>query len=140
MRIYVASKFENTKAVREAYKVLQKDGHIITHDWTGETADGLSGDALALYLRSCAEKDVEGVANGQGFLLLHHANVSGALTEMGIAIALKRFIVVIDGRHPDKPSNIFFHLPTVHHVRDIEQARILFNVHQMLLDSTEGSS
>jgi hypothetical protein len=135
MRIYVASKFENTKAVREAYAALQKDGHTITHDWTGENADGLHGEELELYLRGCAEKDVNGVTDGQGFLLLNHERVAGANTELGIAIAHKKFIVVIDGKHPDKPSNIFFHLPSVHHAKDIEQARTFFKIHQMLLDN-----
>jgi hypothetical protein len=140
MKIYCASKFENTKSVREAYAALQADGHTITHDWTGENADGLHGQALELYLRSCAEKDVRGVSHGQGFLLLHHERVSGALTELGIAIALKKFIVVIDGKHPDKPSNIFFHLPDVHHAQSLEQARTLFNVHQMWLDEMGSSA
>jgi superfamily I DNA and RNA helicase len=136
VKVYVASKFENTKAVREAYEALKQDGHTITHDWTGENADGLSGD----YLRSCAEKDVSGVAKGQGFLMLNHERIAGGNTELGIAIALKKFIVVIDGKHPDKPSNIFFNLPDVHHAANIAQARTLFNVHQMWLDEMGSAS
>jgi hypothetical protein len=135
MDIYVASKFENKKAVREAYLALMADGHSITHDWTGEDAEGLEGEALETYMRGCAEKDVKGVEGGQGFLMLNHARIAGGNTEFGIAIATKKFIVVIDGHHPDKPRNIFFYLPMVHHARDLAEARILFNAQQMVLDA-----
>jgi hypothetical protein len=138
--VYVASKFENTKAVREAYEALKKDNHTITHDWTGENADGLHGAALDLYLRECAERDVAGVANCQGLLLINHELGCGMFTELGIAIALKKFIVVLDGKHPNKPRNIFFNLPDVHHAQSLEQARTLFNVRQMWLDEMTGES
>lgn len=133
MKGYVASKFENAEAVREAHKALRDDGHVITHDWTGEDAEGLEGEALEVYLQSCAEKDVEGVESGEFFLMLNHARIAGGNTEFGIAIAAKKFIVVIDGHHPEKPRNIFFHLPYVHHAKDLEEARKMLLAHELFL-------
>lgn len=139
MRGYVASKFQNSKAVQEAHAALRDDGHVITHDWTGESADGLSGAALEVYLQGCAEKDVDGVETGEFFLLLNHELMAGGFTEFGIAIAKRVFIVVIDGHHPDKPRNIFFHLPYVHHAKDLGEARKMLLAHELFLkEQAEG--
>jgi hypothetical protein len=134
LRIYVASKFENTLSVREAHKALKDDGHVITHDWTGESAEDLRGEAREVYLQECAEKDVRGVLSADAFLLLNHVNMAGGFTELGMAIANEDcFIVVIDGKHKDKPSNIFFHLPFVHHATNLEHARALLKAHDLFL-------
>jgi len=133
VRIYVGTKFENTKAVHEAYLALRDDGHTITHDWTVENAEGLRGQALEVYLQGCAERDVDGVLSANAFLLLNHVGMAGGFTELGIAIAAEKFIVVIDGKHPDKPKNIFYHLPHVHHARDLEDARKMLLAHELFL-------
>jgi hypothetical protein len=133
VRIYVASKFENSGLVREAHAALREDGHTISHDWTTESADGLYGQALEVYLQGCAEKDVEGVLSADAFLLLNHVLMAGGFTEFGMAIVKEKFIVVIDGRHKDKPRNIFFHLAHVHHAADLEEARRMLIAHELYL-------
>lgn len=133
MRIYVASKFENTRAVRAAHAALRDDGHIISHDWTEENAESLAGQALEVFLQGCAEKDVEGVLSADAFLLLNHELMAGGFTEFGMAIAAEKFIVVLDGKHPDKPRNIFFHLAHVHHAKDLEEARKMLLAHELFL-------
>ena len=133
MRIYVASKFENTRAVRDVYEVLKEDGHVITHDWTGENADGLTGDAKEAYLQGCADKDVEGVLSADAFVLLNHVNMAGGFTELGMALAAGKFIVVLDGRHPQKPMNIFYHLPHVHHAKSVYDARQMLKAHALFM-------
>jgi hypothetical protein len=135
VKIYVASKFENSKAVREAHRALEEDGHEITHDWTNENADGLEGEAKEEYLKKCASKDVVGVLSGQGILVLNHERMAGGFTEFGIAIGshwLGRYmcIVVIDGHHEEKPRNIFFHLPFIWHVRNLKEARMVFKQYE----------
>lgn len=138
MKIYVGSKFENTKAVREAYLALRDDGHTITHDWTNENAEMLAGHALEAYLQGCAEKDVAGVLEADAMLLLNHQLMAGGFTEFGMAITADKFIVVIDGKHPEKPRNIFFHLPHVHHATSLEDARKILLAHELFLShSTE---
>ena len=126
MVIYVASKFENSKVVKEAQKILSQDGHTISHDWTVEDATGKSGDALERYMRVCARKDLKGVEVADALLLFNHAGGCGMFTEFGIALALRKVIVVIDAFVQGKPKNIFFHLPEVHHVVSLREARILF--------------
>jgi hypothetical protein len=133
VKIYCASKFENTKAVREAYLALRDDGHTITHDWTNENAEMLAGHALEAYLQGCAEKDVAGVLEADAFLLLNHQLMAGGFSEFGMAIAADKFIVVIDGKHPEKPRNIFFHLPHVHHAKDLDDARKILLAHELFL-------
>ena len=131
MNIYVASKFENGKVVREAYAALQADGHTITHDWTVESAEGMTGEALHAYLQGCAEKDLEGVEKCDALLLINHANGCGMYTELGIALAHDKFIVVIDGKHP--PHNIFFNLAHVHHAKDLGDALKILAAHELFL-------
>jgi hypothetical protein len=123
MRVYVASKFENGSEVRKAQQTLREDGHTITHDWTEENAEGFHGTALELYLRECARKDYDGVLACDAFVLLHYERGAGMFTELGLAIAWRRLVVVIDGKNPDKVHNIFFHLPDVVHVPSLEEAR-----------------
>jgi len=133
VKIYVASKFENSPAVREAHAALRDDGHVITHDWTSENAEALAGKALEAYLQGCAEKDVEGVLTCDALLLLNHQLMAGGFAEFGMAIAANKFIVVIDGKHPLKPRCIFFHLVHVHHVADLEEARKVLLAHELFL-------
>jgi hypothetical protein len=131
MLVYVASKFENGKVVREAFAALQADGHTISHDWTVESAEGMSGEALHAYLQGCAEKDLEGVERADALLLINHANGCGMYTELGIALASNKFIVVIDGKKP--PHNIFFNLAHVHHAKDLDDAIKILAAHQQFL-------
>lgn len=131
MRIYVASKFENTQAVREAHRVLKADGHEITHDWTSENAEGLKGKKRKAYMEKCAHADVVGVLSASGILVLNHERMAGGFTEFGMAIAAhwltrSMCIVVIDGHTDGKPRNIFFHLPFVFHAKNLTEARKIF--------------
>lgn len=114
MRVYVASKFENEQAVREAHRLLRERGHIITLDWTGKVAT--EEEPLSHH----AQADFGGVASAHALILLHHPNVCGAMTEMGIALALRKDVIVIDADRG--PANIFFSLPQVKHARDMRHA------------------
>jgi hypothetical protein len=136
VNIYVASKFENKEAVREAMRELMADGHSITRDWTKEDDSGLEGTALKMYHQRCADDDIDGVIAANGFLLLHYPKVSGAASEFGAAVVKARMglpmcIVVIDGHHPGHPRNIFFHLGAVHHAANIHEARALFQSYEV---------
>jgi hypothetical protein len=131
MKVYVASKFENTKVVQEAYKNLLLKGHTITHDWTLENAEGMTGEALHAYLQGCAERDLAGVEAADALLLINHANGCGMYTELGIALASNKFIVVIDGKKP--PHNIFFNLTHIHHAKDLGDAIKILAAHEWFL-------
>jgi nucleoside 2-deoxyribosyltransferase len=120
--VYVASKFENTTAVREAHDKLIELGHRVTHDWTYEDASKLTGEEREKYMRLCAHKDLDGVKNCDVLLLINYPKCAGAFTELGIAIALHKHIVVVDAYKEGLPHNIFFHLPWVVIAADLEGA------------------
>ena len=130
MKIYVASKFENKDAVRAAYARLREDGHEITCDWAAEDATGLDGSALHTYLAGCAHKDLVGVQACDALVLLNHERGCGMFTEMGIALAGGKLVIVIDA---DKRPNIFFHLPNVVHARDLDDALHLLSTAEQLV-------
>lgn len=112
MKIYVASKFENTLAVQIMHRVLREAGHEITHDWTVEDLAAENDPALAV---RCAIDDVEGVEDADAVVLLMHPNMKGAWVEFGIALARFIPIVVVGG---PRFECIFERLPSVAHVDD----------------------
>ena len=117
MNIYVASKLENYEQVREVYSSLAALGHEITHDWTAEFFMEDKEDKQKI-----AELDFNGVCDCDILFLINYQRCAGAFTELGIALHAGKVIVVVDGFHEEKPSNIFFHLPNVNHFDSIEDA------------------
>jgi hypothetical protein len=115
VRVYVASKFEEKEYVAELYEWLREDGHVITHDWTGEDDAGKSGAELDTYHTKCARQDVDGVMEAEAVVLLPHDRGKGLYVEMGIAIGLGLPIVCwkYDGTLPEC---IFLKHPDVIHV------------------------
>jgi nucleoside 2-deoxyribosyltransferase len=119
MKAYVASKFEEAPLASDVMRELEALGHIITHDWTNENADGLSGGALTTYLRECAERDVKGVVDCDVLVLLNHPHGKGMFTELGIAIARKKRIIVVQR---SLSNNIFLFLSECECVSTIDEA------------------
>jgi nucleoside 2-deoxyribosyltransferase len=117
MKVYVASKLENYGQVREVYRLLTELGHEITHDWTEEFFMEDKSNAQMI-----AELDYNGVCDCDILFLINYQRCAGAFTELGIALHAGKVIVVVDGFHEEKPSNIFFHLPMVNHFDTIEDA------------------
>lgn len=123
MRVYVASKFENMNAVKQAMHLLQQQGHAITHDWTRESAEGMEGQERDDYLARCAAADVNGVLTAQAILMLHQPNMRGAYIELGIALARGIRVFVVDGLRDDWTRiPIFYRLPHVIHTASVDDA------------------
>jgi nucleoside 2-deoxyribosyltransferase len=121
MRIYVASKFENKDAVREAMQKVRERGHIVTHDWTNEDETQYVRVPARhdRYMRDCAQADVDGVRTAGLVIVLNHPQGKGMFVEMGIAIALGIPVALIDA---DAARCIFFHLPLVQRFESVDQA------------------
>lgn len=119
MKIYVASKFEEGPFVKKVMESLESAGHTITHDWTGESSAGKEGDELKQYLLKCATWDLEGVMSCDLLLLLNHPHGKGMFTEMGIALALRKPVIIVK---PEVANNIFFHLPECRSVATVGDA------------------
>lgn len=119
MKIYVATKFEDGPFAKKVMESLQSAGHSITHDWTGESSAGKEGEELKQYLLKCATWDLEGVVSCDALILLNHPHGKGMFTELGIALALRKPVIVVK---PGVANNIFFHLPECRTVETVGEA------------------
>lgn len=132
MRIYVASKFENTAEVRDAMSRLRDMGHEITHDWTQESAEGVAADALDEFLTECAVKDMYGVKTADVVLLINHKNGQGMWTELGMAIAWEIPVFFV---FPTRtPTNVFTHINGVETYDEMDTTMMAINDFATLLE------
>jgi hypothetical protein len=131
-RFYVGSKFENKEAVRYVQRKLQELGHVITHDWTWESAEGKKEPELTQYMKDCAVKDYNGVVTCDVLFHINYKGCAGSFTEFGIALALGKVIVVVDAKKEGTAHNIFFYMPGINHFHNVDEA-IRF-VHKWSID------
>lgn len=118
MRIYVASKFENTAEVWKVMDALKAAGHTITHDWTHESVGERQGAELDLFLLDCAQKDMTGVETADALFVINHEKGKGMWTEMGMAIAWSKPVFFCC---PERAYNIFCRLPGVEEFKTIDE-------------------
>ena len=122
MKIYIASKFENKTQVQDVMGQLQAMGHEITFDWTVHDAGGKTQEELPAYLSMCADQDAIGVMQADLLFLIDHPACKGAYTELGLAVAFEKPVVVVKAINSPltgMKQNIFMHLPEVTHVDDV---------------------
>jgi hypothetical protein len=89
-QVYLASSWRNRHMAALAMRVIEADGHRITHDWTDssgslQTEKELARDAL---------HDEVGVRQAQVYAMLWPGRL-GSATELGIALALGKIIFII---------------------------------------------
>lgn len=135
MKIYVAAKFEEGPLAHETMEKLKSMGHLITHDWTKENDSGLSGAELAKYRNKCAMADVNGVRDADLLFLINHPNGKGMFTELGIALAHKKPVIVVDR---SKANNIFLHITepgesTVVEVMTVDEGLRMVDAYQRII-------
>jgi hypothetical protein len=121
--IYVAAKFEDAKLARYVMDVLEAEGYDITHDWTDESVEGLSGTEVSDVLQSAAVADIAGVQNADAVVLVHHEKLWGACWEAGAALGLDKPVIAIGA--PQTPNRIFYWHPDVLHVPHLDGALAL---------------
>lgn len=119
MKFFVSTSFDNRAAAVELMKLLTAAGHTLTHDWTGESVDGLWGKAREEYLVRCALEDRKGVKAADVLIALAHQDGKGMFVEMGIAIAHDIPIVVVNR---ERAEQVFYALPNHYFVDTLEQA------------------
>lgn len=90
-KIYLAGKWEERKAAKLVMLDLEKEGHIITHDWTLHED---MNDAV-----DYAVEDIEGVKNADVLVVLAMKDYpyKGAYCEFGAALALNKPVFVFGG-------------------------------------------
>lgn len=118
MRIYVASKFENTAEVWSVMDRLRGMGHVITHDWTREALGDRTGAEAEAYLVDCAQKDMAGVETADAVFVINHPAGKGMWTELGMALAWQIPVFFVC---PERAMNIFTHLPGVETFTSIDE-------------------
>jgi hypothetical protein len=114
MKIYVATQFANREQAADVMRELRARRHVVTQD----SDAGLAGVERDRYLTACAKRDFHGVRDCDVFLLLDAPECRGAYTELGMALALEKGVVVVDGPR----RNIFLQIPTVVHCASIGEA------------------
>ncbi len=107
-KIYVAAKFENKAKVKEVQRELRKSGFGISHDWTNESSEGLTGAELRTYLQTCAREDLEGARDADAVVVIYDKTLGGRglYVEIGAALATVKPVVIIG----DREDCIFSHL------------------------------
>lgn len=122
MKLYVAGKWEERARVNRFIHAARLRGHTITHNWTQESDEGLTGKERQTYLRSCAEDDRRGANSCEVLVLFDHPEGRGLFVEFGLALAQRKPVVVIGAPDLGPKCCIFYLLPNVVHVADEGQA------------------
>ncbi len=132
MRMYVASRFRNYRAVREAIDVLMANGHSITFDWTrtkefdkqGDLAIDPEVDLTPHEKVTYAFADKRGCEEADAILLLWDEDMGGAYIEVGMGIANGAQIYVVGCER----FTIFWALPNVHMFKSMVQLMMYLDV------------
>ncbi len=111
MNVYLATKFTNAEGFQAVKKLLEDNGHTLTHDLSQEDASKVPEAERPAYLQKCAMADAEGISRADCFILLAVPNMVGAMTELGIALGLGVPIIILGAFQEGNQNNIFYHLP-----------------------------
>lgn len=113
MKVYVAGNFRERERIRAVMDELERAGHVITHDWTGEgvTLPQRSRQEIAI-------DDIQGVRDAEALVLVDAERGWGMYVEMGVAVALGLPIVVIQPLY----DQVFYSLPQVKKVDSSAEA------------------
>lgn len=100
--LYVGSSLNEKTIASKIIKVLTDFGYSITYDWTTH------GRLTSLdELKECCDKEINGVANCDLFFMYFPARF-GTHVELGIALALKKkIILVVDRSNPNFANSNF---------------------------------
>lgn len=104
-KVYVAS--NNVKRARDVMSVLEKNGHIITFDWTID----IEKESEQKDEKAIIERDA--IRNSDALVYLWEENQESARYEAGMAMGLGKKVIV-SGNH----KSFFFQLPEVISVED----------------------
>lgn len=116
-RVYVATKFENAPAAREAMAALRAAGLTITHDWTAETLDGVPESERVNHMHRCGLADFAGVVHADALVMLEHPACRDTLVEVGIALGSGTAVYVVGSK---RDRSVFWGLVT--HCESVDEA------------------
>jgi hypothetical protein len=110
MKIYIASPYGDFEKTRIVMRVLEADGHVITHDWT-KLADQFPEDNAPKELRKQhAFEDLAGISLADAIVVLTPEDPSrgcGMWIEMGAALMTTKRVLVVG---PQRNRSVFSEL------------------------------
>lgn len=127
MKCYIATKFDNQRAFHEMRALLEGNGHSLTVDWTKHDKPEAGEDMLAFKER-CAFTDYVGVDRADVLILLVVPDMAAAFSELGIALARRRTIIVVGYREGKDRDNVFYYHPCVLHAKTMEDAANMLGI------------
>lgn len=133
MKVYIAAPWARKAEAREAAKLIQAEGWVVTSSWLNEEdrdygppgyygATDWRGTDHAKDLAERALQDLKDITRSDLLLLLNLEPSEGKTVETGVAIAEQMGIIVVG-----KPTNVFHYLPDVVIVHTVQEAINVFN-------------
>ena len=113
IKVYVASSFEIKDKAAEVISLCHTAGLQVTHDWTKESWEGLTGGDLKRAQTKNAYEDFVGARDCDWIILLNSPKGCGCWTELGIAMGAGKGAIVVQAYEPGFMHNIFTHLPGI---------------------------
>jgi nucleoside 2-deoxyribosyltransferase len=109
LSVYVATKWENKDEASVVMGQLRAAGYEISYDWTLAQVERWQQAML----------DLKGVAEADIYLGLFQKEFpyTGALVEMGYALALGKPVYILEGSKC--AQSLFFHHPNVRKIKDL---------------------
>lgn len=125
MRVFVSGQLADRSQVRDVYRLLRRQGHVITYDWTrkDDLAGPYSENRREAGIR--AAKDIEGVLEADAYVILtsNERAGKGMYVELGAALARASTgalsSVAVIG--PKNHESIFYYHPALAHFETIEE-------------------
>jgi len=118
MKIYVAAPWVHKADARAAKERLQRAGFTVTSRWIDFKETQAGYEYPEQVMRQEAMNDVIDVREADALIYLNLAKSEGKATEMGMAIAQEKPVLVIGG----KANNVFLHSDYVQHVSSLDEA------------------
>jgi hypothetical protein len=116
MKIYIAAPWKCREQARAAADFLKANGHVITSRWLIEHGD--TSDPRALQTEALA--DMEDVRHCETLILLNLMPSRGKETELGLAYAWGKYLIGVGEKTSGGTSNVFYHIPSMHWVPQLE--------------------
>lgn len=128
MNVYIATRFTHKEEFKKLQKLLEANGHAITHDWTVDDLTGVPADEIELYKMRNAGHCIQGVLFADALVLIAKPNMAGAFVEMGMAMMRGIPIIVVGADQEGNQPCIFYSLPdcSVFHHADCYEDVIAF--------------
>lgn len=120
MKIYVAGRFEDKVKVKKLYRIIKKNGHEISADWTNHKPYKKYPELAKGY----TIEDINGVKKCDVFILITNGKPGvGSAIELGVAmhsyLTLSKPKIYVVGEF--KNDNMFYYHPSVQRRKTIEE-------------------